>query len=58
MNPDRELVTSVGGVESYDVAFYLVESLYGKNVARGIAEGLVVDWDLSRVRFHRSPDTN
>ena len=42
-------LTSVGGVKSYDVAMYLVERIYGSEVALGIAGGLLIDWDLSRV---------
>ncbi|MDN5214545.1 DJ-1/PfpI family protein [Fulvivirgaceae bacterium BMA12] len=43
------LITSAGGAKSYDAALYLCELLYGKKVARGIAAGLVIDWDLSLV---------
>ncbi len=47
---DRSAITSAGGAKSYDAALYLVELLYGKKVADGIAKGLVIDWDLSQVR--------
>lgn len=41
---DRKLITSAGGAKSYEPALYLVELLYGKNAAQGIARGLVIDW--------------
>lgn len=44
-------LTSVGGVKSYEVAMYLVENLYGKDVAAGIAEGLVMDWDIDEIDY-------
>lgn len=46
-------LTSVGGVKSYEVAMYLLENLYGEEVAEGIASGLLIDWDRSKVAFHR-----
>lgn len=47
---DGKLITSAGGVKSYDVALYLTELLYGREVAIGVAKGLVIDWDLKKVR--------
>ena len=44
-------LTSVGGVKSYEIAMYLVENLYGKEVTAGIAEGLVMDWDIEALRY-------
>lgn len=44
-------LTSAGGVKSYEVAMYFVENLYGKDVAQGIASGLLIDWDRSRLKF-------
>ncbi|MGE0586946.1 MAG: DJ-1/PfpI family protein [Cyclobacteriaceae bacterium] len=46
---DRKAITSAGGAKSYDPALFLVEHLYGKEVADGIAKGLVIDWDLAGV---------
>ena len=46
---DHNLITSAGGAKSYDPALYLVELLYGNNTAKGIAAGLVIDWDLDKV---------
>ncbi|MFM9839685.1 MAG: DJ-1/PfpI family protein [Cyclobacteriaceae bacterium] len=51
---DRNAITSAGGAKSYDAALYLAELLYGKKVADGIAKGLVIDWDLSQVRYKRT----
>lgn len=46
---DRKAITSAGGAKSYDPALFLVEHLYGKEVADGIAKGLVIDWNLAGV---------
>ncbi len=42
-------LTSVGGAKSFDVAFWLVERVYGRKVAQGIGRGLVIDWDAERI---------
>lgn len=47
---DRKAITSAGGAKSYDPALFLVELLYGKKVADGIAKGLVIDWQLNEVK--------
>lgn len=44
---DRELLTSQGGARSYDVALYLVDLLYGEEVARRVGRGLVLPWPQS-----------
>lgn len=41
---DGPAMTSQGGARSYDVAMYLVDHLYGEEVARGVGRGLVIDW--------------
>jgi transcriptional regulator GlxA family with amidase domain len=41
---DGPTLTSQGGARSYDVAMYLVDHLYGEEVARGVGRGLVIDW--------------
>jgi transcriptional regulator GlxA family with amidase domain len=46
---DGPTITSVGGAPSFEAALYLCELLYGAEVARGIAGGLVIDWDLASV---------
>ncbi len=50
---DRKMITSAGGAKSYDPALYLVELLYGKNVADGIGKGLVIDWELEHIKHIR-----
>ncbi len=50
---DQNLLTSVGGAKSYDVALYLVHHLYGQKVAINVAKGLVIDWDISNYKFIR-----
>ena len=47
---DGPVITGVGGARSYEPALYLVERLYGSVAARGVARGLVIDWDLERER--------
>lgn len=46
---DGKVITSAGGAKSYDPALYLVELLYGNKVAKGVAGGLVIDWDLNNI---------
>ena len=41
---DGRMITSVGGARSYDPAMYLVDLLYGEEVARGVGHGLLIDW--------------
>jgi transcriptional regulator GlxA family with amidase domain len=41
---DRDVLTSQGGAKSYDVAIYLVDQLFGEEVARGVGRGLIIDW--------------
>jgi transcriptional regulator GlxA family with amidase domain len=41
---DGKLLTSEGGSKSYDVALYLMDLLYGPEVARGIGHGLLLPW--------------
>jgi len=47
---DSRMITSAGGAKSYDPALYLVELLYGRQVAVGVAKGLVIDWDLRSIK--------
>ena len=46
---DGKYITSAGGAKSFEAALYLCEHLYGKEIARSLAKGLVIDWDLSTV---------
>ena len=48
---DGSLITSAGGVKSYDAAMYLVEFLYGKQVAVNVGKGLIIDWDLDTIDY-------
>jgi len=55
---DGTVLTSQGGVRSYDVAMYLVDLLFGEDVARGIGSGLLIDWPPTpdtRVPFVSDP---
>lgn len=47
---DRKSITSAGGAKSYDAALYIVELLYGKKVADGIAKGLVIEWNIADIK--------
>lgn len=46
---DGKYITSAGGAKSFEAALFLCEKLYGPSVARQLAKGLVIDWDLSKV---------
>ena len=46
---DGKFITSAGGAKSYEAALYLCETLYGEEVARRLAQGLVIDWKLDEV---------
>lgn len=39
-----KFLTSQGGARSYDVAMYLVDKLYGQQVAQGVGKGLLIPW--------------
>lgn len=52
---DGRAITSAGGAKSYDPALYLCELLYGAEKARGIARGLVIEWDLDGIAHRRGP---
>jgi putative intracellular protease/amidase len=41
---DGKALTSQGGARSYDVAMYLVDELYGPQVAAGVGRGLLIPW--------------
>lgn len=47
---DGKVITSAGGAKSYDPALYLSELLYGKKAAKRIAGGLVIDWDVQKIK--------
>jgi transcriptional regulator GlxA family with amidase domain len=46
---DGKYITSAGGAKSFEAALYLCEFLYGKEVAKSLAGGLVIDWDVAKV---------
>ncbi len=46
---DGKYITSAGGAKSFEAALYLCEFLYGAEIARSLAGGLVIDWDLKKV---------
>ena len=43
---------------SFEAALYLCEHLYGAAVARRLAGGLVIDWDLEEVPHLVVPERN
>lgn len=46
---DGKYITSAGGAKSFEAALYLCEVLYGKEIAKSLAKGLVIDWELEKV---------
>jgi transcriptional regulator GlxA family with amidase domain len=46
---DKKYITSAGGAKSFEAALYVCEYLYGAEIARSLAEGLVIDWNLKNV---------
>ncbi len=46
---DGKYITSVGGAKSFEAALYLCELLYGKEITKSLAQGLVIDWDLETI---------
>lgn len=48
---DDKYITSVGGAKSFEAALYLSELLYGPDIARRLAQGLVIDWDLKEIDY-------
>ncbi|MEO0572819.1 MAG: DJ-1/PfpI family protein [Bacteroidota bacterium] len=46
---DGKYITSAGGAKSFEAALYLTELLYGNKIARSLAGGLVIDWDVNTV---------
>lgn len=48
---DGKYITSAGGAKSFEASLYLVERLYGGEIAKSIAKGLVIDWNLESVPY-------
>ncbi|MEZ2414928.1 DJ-1/PfpI family protein [Muriicola sp. E247] len=46
---DGKYITSAGGARSFEAALYLCEFLYGKEIAKSLARGLVIEWDLEQL---------
>jgi len=46
---DGKYITSAGGAKSFEAALYLAELLYGKEIAKSLAGGLVIDWNVEEV---------
>ena len=46
---DEKYITSSGGAKSFEAALYLCEFLYGKEIAKSLAGGLVIDWNDEEV---------
>jgi transcriptional regulator GlxA family with amidase domain len=44
---DRDRLTSQGGVRSYEAAMYLVDHLFGEEVAVAVGSGLLIPWPPS-----------
>ena len=53
---DGKFITSAGGAKSFEAALYLCEVLYGAEIARSLAGGLVIDWDLATVPHYRAEE--
>ena len=47
---DGKYITSAGGAKSFEADLYLCEYLYGKDIAKNLAGGLVIDWNLDKVK--------
>lgn len=48
---DDRAITSAGGAKSFEAALYLCDVLYGPEITKSIAKGLVIDWELSEVDY-------
>jgi transcriptional regulator GlxA family with amidase domain len=43
---DGKFITSAGGAKSFEPALYMVELLYGADVANATGQGMVIDWHV------------
>ena len=50
-----KFITSAGGAKSFEASLYLCELLYGKKVTIEIAKGMVIDWDLDKLKYIKIP---
>jgi transcriptional regulator GlxA family with amidase domain len=46
---DGKVITSAGGAKSFEAALYVCDIMYGKDISRSLAKGLVIDWKLNEV---------
>ena len=46
---DGKYITSAGGAKSFEAALYLCEYLYGKDIAKSLAGGLAIDWNVDTI---------
>lgn len=46
---DDKAITSAGGAKSFEAALYLCQLLYGPDIAKDIAKGLVIEWDMKQI---------
>ncbi len=46
---DGKYITSAGGAKSFEATLYLCEYIYGKEITKSLAGGLVIDWNLDKV---------
>lgn len=44
----KSILPLLGGARSFDDALYLCEHLYGKEIAKSLAIGLVIEWQLEQ----------
>jgi len=54
---DGKFITSAGGAKSFEAALYLCEFLYGKEIAQSLAGGLVIDWELEKLKYFVADET-
>lgn len=50
---DGKYITSAGGAKSFEAALYLTEVLYGDSIAQSLSKGLVIDWDLKKLKYFK-----
>ncbi len=48
---DKKYITSAGGAKSFEAALYLCEYLYGSEITKSLAKGLVIDWELKNIPY-------
>jgi transcriptional regulator GlxA family with amidase domain len=41
---DGKVLTSQGGIKSFEVAMYLIDHLYGPAIAKKVGRGLIIEW--------------